>query len=164
MDIVLEAFTEIPEYKLYVCAPIEQEPRFQEEYYKELYETDNIETVGWVDVTGDKFRDIVMNTIAIVYPSIAEGQAGSVVTCMHAGLIPLISRESGVDVGNFGFYINDCSVESVMESVRRLTRLSNSECKRLSRSTWEYAQKYHTSEYYKMRYREILETILKNSK
>src|SRR5207247_2455643 len=45
LDLVLDAFVEMPEYHLTVCGPIQQERQFEAAYHKELYETPNIHTV-----------------------------------------------------------------------------------------------------------------------
>ena len=91
LDLVLEAFAAAPELQLTVCGPVEREPDFAAFYRRELYETPNIRTVGWVNVAGREFGEIVRTSAALVYPSCSEGCAGCVVTSLHAGLIPLIS-------------------------------------------------------------------------
>jgi hypothetical protein len=50
LDIVLEAFVEMTDFQLTVCGPISKEKDFEKAYYKELYETKNIQTVGWIDI------------------------------------------------------------------------------------------------------------------
>ena len=49
LDLVLEAFAEMPQYHLTVCGPIEEESDFATAYEKELYRTPNIHTAGWID-------------------------------------------------------------------------------------------------------------------
>src|SRR4030042_6113406 len=55
LDLVLDSFVEMPDYHLYVCGPIEDEKDFEKTYYKELYQTPNIHTPGWVDVPSPIF-------------------------------------------------------------------------------------------------------------
>ena len=98
LDLVLEAFADMADYDLTICGPIDNEKDFESAYYTELYKTPNIHTVGWIDISSSRFLEITRNCIGVVYPSCSEGQCGGVVTCMHAGLIPIISYESGVDV------------------------------------------------------------------
>ncbi len=47
-------------------------------FHRELYETPNIEAIGWVDVGSERFREIANGCAALIYPSCSEGQAGSV--------------------------------------------------------------------------------------
>ena len=91
LDLVLEAFQELPDCNLTICGPVNRESDFQKAYFKELYQSPNIKTLGFIDVSGDQFLKVIKNTCALIYPSCSEGQAGSVITCMHAGLIPIIS-------------------------------------------------------------------------
>ena len=121
LDLALEAFAGLPGHRLLVCGPVEKDTRFCQEYAKELYHTENISTCGWVDVGSAQFKALCDQAIGLIYPSACEGQAGSVVTCMHAGLIPIVSYESGVDVHDGGLLLHDCSVESIRAAVRRIS-------------------------------------------
>ena len=159
LDLVLEAFAEMPEYHLTVCGPIDGEKAFQEAYHRELYQSPNIETVGWVDISSPKFRKIVNSCLALIYPSCSEGQSGAVVTCMHAGLIPLISFQSGVDVHEFGVLLKDCSINEIKDSIRSLADLSVHELKSMARRTWEYARTNHTREKFAEDFRKIIDLI-----
>ena len=94
LDLVLETFAKMPDYQLTICGSVDHEPDFEEAYHRELYKTPNINNAGWVDITSNKFLEIIRKNVGFIYPSCSEGQAGSVITCLHAGLIPVISYES----------------------------------------------------------------------
>jgi glycosyltransferase involved in cell wall biosynthesis len=160
LDLVLEAIINMPDVRLTVCGPIDKEKDFERVYYKELYETSNVRTVGWVNIESPDFIKIARSCIGIVYPSCAEGQSGSVVTCMHTGLIPIVSYESGVDVNDFGLVLNDCSIKEIMKSIRMISDLPSSRLGEMSRKAWEYARTHHTREIFKRKYRTIIETIM----
>ena len=159
LDLVLDAFSGMPDYHLYVCGPVEDEKRFVEVYRKELFETPNIHTIGWVDPGSDQFRDLANRCLAIVYPSCAEGQSGSVVNCLHAGLIPIISRESGVDVNNFGVILTDCSVDVIRDSVINVSGQSADRLKQMACDAWLHARTNHMRECFAAEYRKAIEKI-----
>jgi glycosyltransferase involved in cell wall biosynthesis len=163
LDLVLEAFYELPEYHLWVCGPIKDELEFNNVYNKELYETENIHTVGWVDVEGKEFKNIAKQCIGIVYPSCSECGGGSVVQCMHAGLIPIVSYESSVDVDNFGIILKENSIAEIKNSVEKVTKTPVQKLKQKSRMTWEYARKHHTRDQFASVYRDFVKKILKYS-
>ncbi len=163
LDRVLEAFVGLPECRLTVCGPVERERRFQEAFRHELYHTPNIQTVGWVDVGSDDFRRIVAENVALVYPSCAEGKSGAALTCMQAGLIPVLSRESGVDVQEFGIILEDSTIDAIRDAVRRLASAPAEELEMRARSAWEHARLYHTRERFERQYREIVEEIILRS-
>lgn len=161
LDLVLEVFKLMPDYNLFVCGPVKDEKDFEKAFYKELYQTRNIKTIGWVDIGSQDFRKITNNCIGFIYPSCSEGQAGSVVVCMHAGLIPIISYESGVDVGDFGILLKGCSVEEIQEKITKLSELSIDELKNKSYKAWEYARSNHTREKFSNEYRNFVKNVLK---
>jgi glycosyltransferase involved in cell wall biosynthesis len=161
LDLVLEVFASMPDYHLTICGPVEREKDFERAYYKELYQTPNIHTVGWVDVTSPEFAAITNTSIGLIYPSCSEGQCGGVVTCLHAGLIPIVSRESGVDVSaDFGVYLESCSLEEIRSAVRRVSTLPGQQLQRMARNAWEYARARHTRERFAAEYRKAADQVL----
>jgi glycosyltransferase involved in cell wall biosynthesis len=161
LDLVLDVFAAMPEYHLTICGPVEQEKDFETAYYKELYQTPNIRTVGWIDVASPEFIEIANNSIGLVYPSCSEGQCGGVVTCLHAGLIPIVSRESGIDVNSdFGMILESCSLEEIRNAVRRLANLPSQQLHRMAREAWEYARANHTKERFTEEYRKAIAKIM----
>lgn len=163
LDLVLEAFVQMPEYHLTVCGPVDEEKVFVRAYFKELYETENIHTVGWVDVRGERFRRVAGECLALVYPSCAEGMSGSALTCMQAGLIPVLSRESGVDVHDFGVLLQESSVDEIKRVVHALAESSPDELQRRATTTWEYARTHHTKETFSQEFSEVLKSIMNDS-
>lgn len=160
LDLVLEVFNKLPEYKLYICGKISEEKDFEEVFYKELYNTPNIETLGWVDISTQKFLDITNNCVGLIYPSCSEGQAGSVVTCLHAGLIPIISYESGVDIDNFGIILKQCTIKEIKSSIEKLSNFSSEQLKKMSKEAWEYARANHTRVRFAEKYKNFVVNIL----
>jgi acetyltransferase-like isoleucine patch superfamily enzyme len=154
LDLVLEAFAKMPEYHLTVCGPVNNEKDFENAFYQELYQTPNIHTTGWVNVSDSKFTEIVKNCIGLIYPSCSEGGGGSVINCMHAGLIPIVSYESSVDVMNFGFILADSSIEEIQNQIKTVSNLPLKELELRARKSWEFAVNIHvydnfSQEYYK---------------
>jgi len=160
LDLVLEAFAEMPEYHLTVCGSVQSEKDFENAFYRELYQTPNIHTIGWIDVSSSKFLEITKNCIGLIYPSCSEGCSGSVVACLHAGLIPIVSYESGVDVNDFGFILKDCSINEIKNSVKTLSSLSTQELELRAKKAWEFARENHTREKFSEAYRHFVTDVL----
>src|SRR5205085_6890304 len=91
LDLALEAFAAMPDCHLTVCAPVETEEDFCRAYRKELYDTPNITTVGWVDIESAQFHAIADSCISVMSTSCSEGGSTSVVSAVHAALIPIAS-------------------------------------------------------------------------
>ena len=162
LDLALEVFADLPDFKLIVCGPVEAqyERQFVTAYANELFHQDNIETIGWIDVSSDRFRELARRCVGLVYPSASEGQSGAVVTCMQAGLIPMVSRESGVDVHDFGTILPDCRLDTLRDAIVRLSEEAPEALKRRAVASWKYARSHHTTDVYLTEYRRMIETIL----
>ena len=146
LDLALEAFARLPEYRLFVCGDVAAEKDFEDAYRKELYDTENIKTLGKVDVGSNLFKSLVSTSATLVHPSCSEGQSGSVIVSMHAGLIPVVSRNSGVTVGDFGILIEKETVEGMAQAIQRIATMPSRELEERARKAWQYAREHHTRE------------------
>jgi glycosyltransferase involved in cell wall biosynthesis len=162
LDLVLEAFAKMPQYHLTVCGPIDKEKDFENAYRKELYETANIRTVGWVDIKSSIFQEIISTCLGLVFPSCCEGQSGGVVMCLQAGLIPIVSCESGVDVDGCGQILRTCTIDEITQSVRSIADLPPSVLEGMSRNAWSYARANHTDRRYVEVYRKAIDSVLRS--
>lgn len=160
LDLVLDAFAAMPEFQLTVCGPLSREPRFEYAYYRELYQLPNIKTIGWVDIASRQFREIMNHTAALIYPSCSEGGGGGVINCMHAGVMPVVSRESSVDVlPENGFVLPNCSVEQIQNTVRQVAALSSANLRQMSLAAWEFVRNHHTREHFAVAYENFVKDI-----
>jgi glycosyltransferase involved in cell wall biosynthesis len=161
LDLVLDVFSELPDYHLTVCGPLDDpgEAEFRQQYFHELYKLPNIHAVGWVDVSSNQFSDIASDCVALIYPSCSEGQAGSVITSLQAGLIPLISYESGVDVHEFGVILNECSHSEIKDVIQSISAKQGQQLEEMSRKAYEYVKSFHAKEKYTKDFENIIATI-----
>lgn len=161
LDLVLEAFAGMPEMHLTVCGPVAREPEFERAYWRELYRTANVTTLGWVDVAGPGFRELGRSCLATVYPSCSEGGGGSVITCMHAGLVPVVTPEASVDVTpERGVVLGEASVDGVRRAVRELAGRPAEELRETARAAWTFARERHTRERFASEYRRAVRKLL----
>lgn len=163
LDLVLEAFAEMPDHHLYVCGPLTKEEDFVAAYRKELYHTPNIHAVGWVDVEGPEFPAVAKKCVGVVYPSCSEAGGGNVIICMHAGLIPLVSYESSVDVEDFGVMFKDNSVNTIQQAVHMVSTLPSDRLREMARKAWEFARANHTREKFAEDYKNVVVSILEKA-
>ena len=153
LDLVLEAFAEMPDLQLTVCGRPEKEEDYFRLYEKELKDTPNIHFHGWVDMASSEFSKIALTHASVVYPSCSEGGGGSVIHCMHAGMIPVCTREASVDLNDFGVLIREGSVSAVQEAVRKVASMSALEVGDRARASWEHVRAIHTREQFRNNYR-----------
>lgn len=141
LDLVLEAFDGLSHLTLDVCGP-ENETDFWD-YYRPLMERNpQITFHGFVDVTGPVFRSITSQAAFNIFPSCSEGCATSVVTAMRRGVVPVVTPESGVDVGAFGYELQSATVEGVRDVVMKLSDMSQADLKRRILDTYLESSRY----------------------
>jgi len=146
LDLALDAFAKMPEYHLYICAALEKEKDFEQAFHKELYETSNIHTIGWMDITSPEFTQLMNKCLCLINPSCCEMSCGSVRDCMQGGVIPIISYESDVDVHDFGITLETTSVEEIRSVVKRISDFPTEDLKGMSRRAWEFARQSYTKD------------------
>lgn len=160
LDITLEAFVRTPELQLTVCGPIKSEGDFMAAYKKELAQTANISFLGRIDLSGPKFHELIRTCGSVILPSSSEGGGGSVINCMQAGLIPVVTRETSVDTGDFGVVISDATIEGVVAAAKYVASMPEDELRIRSEKAWQYARSNHTRDQFVRNYRAAIEAIL----
>lgn len=121
LDLLLEVFSKNTNLHLYVCSNFKAEKDFARFYHKELFETPNIHPIGFININSFEFVEIIKKCAYLISPSCSEGQSGSVLAGMSAGLIPIISKESGFN-DDEAFLIKDCSVETLVKEIRQFSQ------------------------------------------
>ena len=125
LDLLLEIFgREGFGCNLYICSSFMREKDFCEEYRHELFEKPNIFPVGWVDINGQEFRELTEKCAYVLMPSCSEGCAGSILSVMSAGLIPIISRECGID-GEGAVNLPDCKINTIEQYISEYSHKSD---------------------------------------
>ncbi len=163
LDVVLEAFSDMPDCHLYVCAPLHKEKEFAKHFDRELYHTPNIHTVGWVDVESPEFVEILARCVGVVNTSCSEGGGASIITCMHGGLIPIVNRESSVDVEDFGVLLTNSSIDAIKTAIQRVAGLPDEELKHMAHKAWESVRAKHTREKFSEEYQRFALDVLRKT-
>jgi len=81
---------------------------------------------------------------------------------MHAGLIPILTFESGLDVHDFGIILKDSSITEIKKAVMELSNQSLDKQKMMAQKAWIHARKTHTRENFAIEMRRVLEKIITN--
>jgi glycosyltransferase involved in cell wall biosynthesis len=163
LDLLLEVFPRRPDLHLYVCSPFEFETDFRQCYFKELYETPNIHSVGWVEVNSRQFYELIDKCAYIILPTCSEGQAGSVVHCMCSGLIPIVTAEAGIDTGEFGITLSEDSLEEIERVIIEASGMPGAYHREQFIKTRREAEERFSEEALKNRLRSIMTRIISNA-
>ena len=143
LDLLLEIFSEdLKDCTLYACGGYVREQDFCKEYHKELFETPNIIPMGFVDVESDRYKEMALSCAYTLLPSCAEACAGSVLTNMSAGLIPIVSKECGFEDDEV-INLEDCRKETILKTLKEYSTKDRD---------WILQQSQHSINIVKQRY------------
>ena len=159
LDLALDAFAGMPDLELTVCGRPEKEEDFYRLYERQLLKTPNIRLHGWLDMAAPDFAEIARTHAAVIYPSSAEGGAGSVIHCMHAGMLPICTMEASIDLGNFGVHVESGTVEAVQKACRAVAEMPASEVEARALGAYEHASRMHTREKFRENYGKLAKRI-----
>ncbi len=161
LDLVLESFAEMPEYHLTVCGPVKKEPDFEKVFYKELYNTPNITTIGWIDVNSTQFMEITNKCVGVVSASCSEGAGTATIICMGVGLIPVFTVEACAAASdNIGFVLKDHKIDTIKQAVQEVANLPATTLHQISHEVSDYVRANHTREKFAYEYKMVLQEII----
>lgn len=163
LDLLLEIFPRHPGLHLYICSEFKNEEDFCACYHKELYETPNIHPMGWVRVNGPEYNELIRQCAYVIHPTCSEGQPGSVVQCMYSGLMPLVTREAGINTEDFGITFSDDSLEEIQRVILEVSQLPENWHREHSIRTRKVAEDKYSEEVFVERWRKMLTEILNSA-
>jgi glycosyltransferase involved in cell wall biosynthesis len=159
LDLLLELFPGLPHLDLYVCSAYEGEPDFCACYRRELFETPNIHALGWVDVASAQFQDLARRCAYVVHPTCSDGQAGSLVQALHEGLIPIATREGGLDLDDFGVLLENDDLDEIRRVLIEVSEQPAGWHAGRSERALEIARSRYTAAAYLERWRQIVAEV-----
>lgn len=149
LDLVLEAMKQFQDVTLHICAPMHEEKDFAEVFRNELNQP-NIQVHGFVDMSSEAFKNILMTCGFIILPSCAEGQSSAVVNAVvNGGLIPVITKEAGLDITDEIIEISDTTIPAVSKAIEKAGNLAPEDIKTRSMRLAERFAKEHGEPAYK---------------
>ena len=123
LDLLFDVFIEHPGWMLLVVGPVESTEADFFQAYPDVSKHDNIQLLGSMNPSSARFAEVLDRCDAFLLPSCSEGASSSALTCCRAGIYPILSRNSGVDlVDGTGIWIESLTksgVETAIESFRR---------------------------------------------
>lgn len=146
LDLVLDAIADMPDCKLVVCADMssEEDRQFEEFYYGQIHNSENVQYVGFVDVGSQKFSRIAKDCTAIIFPYPEGEMSGSLVNGMYHGLIPIIGYFSDDKISECSVFTIG-TVDGVKDAIRSVMNMSDDEIRIKSKKTLEYAKVHYTA-------------------
>lgn len=162
LDLAIEAFSQLPNLELYIGAP-DSEEEFNKIYLPIVEKSKNIHFLGFIKIGSNLFNKVTSECGYVILPSCSDGCPTSVTTCMRRGLIPVVTYETGLDVGDFGYLIKDIGIDSLAAQVLEISKEPREEFNRRSLKTYAESFQY-TRENFSKTFRESVQAIMKRLK
>ncbi len=104
---------------------------------------DKLNVEGWVPSESARYPALLKQHDYIIFPSLEEGQAGSVLDALACGLVPLVTRETGVDLSPFGFLEAELGSAENAAILNRAMAAEAAERAELKGLTLDYYAEHH---------------------
>lgn len=167
LDLVVEAFAGTPDLHLHIIGPAAYEKEFRAVYASELalpniscYPRPRIDKTGNMLVGNTTFQAITDKCATLIYPSASEGTSGAVIQAMHAGVFPIVTKQTGLSEDTPAIILEDPSVESIRMQAKKIAQTEPTILKQMSYQAWIYAREHHTKEHFSFAYGQFIDDIL----
>jgi glycosyltransferase involved in cell wall biosynthesis len=160
LDVLLEVFAKNPDYELWICGDMSHERSFFRSYHTELHDVPNIKYIGWVDVAGMVYRNATQNCGYFIYPSVSDGMPGSVVNAMASGLVPIVTKEAGMECGGLDIPITAVDHSEIAAVIQRAGATPPAELKARSEAVVKFATEYYSRDAFKSHFGSALSRVL----
>ena len=152
LDLLVEVFSERPELTLHILGM-----KRNERSLLPIKLTDNIIDHGFIPVGSEDFRIIMNKCSFVILPSCSEAMSTGVLTGMRHGLIPVVSREVGVSIDDYGeLYIETLDTNGIRAIVKKILALTHADLRDLHKCVFDSANQLFSLE----KYSETLHTHL----
>ena len=140
LDLCLGVFARHPDWNLHICGPKEDD--FFQAFARDI-ERPNVRFHGLIDATSDSFAEIASRCMFAVLPTCSEGQSTALLTAMGAGLIPIATEYSGIDVQQYGFKIESLTVDALESEMEKAIETSSTELEQMSANARDHVLTSH---------------------
>ena len=145
LDIIIESFLELTNFKLSIFAP-NDENDFWSIYKPKILKSNNIKFYGFLSPNSLFFQKIMSESLFHANTPCAEGMSTSVLLTNSFGIIPVVSESSGIDVCDFGFYVKN-SKNDVIKTFNQIAIMDKNKIIKKAKSTYRYSKNFSIKKY-----------------
>jgi len=162
LDILIDIFSARDDVFLHICGASKGEKQFFDYYQATIERSRNIIDHGFVDIDSADFRNLMDLCAFVLFPSVSEGGAASVVNVMaNGGLIPIISKSSGLDVDELGYVFENIEKNVILEYINEVLGLSEEHLYKKALTIKSNVREIYSYKNYRQNLQEILKEGIK---
>lgn len=164
LDLLIEYFSLRKDINLYICGYRKESP-FDSFLQQAISEHPNIFDMGFVDVGSEEHFDLLYKCASTILPSASEGGSPGIVnSCSTAGLIPIITKNCGLDVPLLAqeFTIDSLDIESIGDCIEKVLAKDSLRIRELSKELISYFRLHHAADLYKKNLYNKISTVVVN--
>lgn len=120
LDLLIEAFAAEPDVHLYIDSPIEFEVLSN---YKTELSLSNIHYYEWQSRFPGGMRSILEKCAFVLHAGINSGQSTALVGALYHGLVPVVTNEANLGLGDLEIRIDAPSVPSIRKAIRQVSQM-----------------------------------------
>lgn len=163
VDLVIEAFRNIPDAELFIISNLPAEPQFYQWAAPILAQHPNIHEMGWYDLASKEFDALADQCIGVLYLPSSCGGPGSVARVLHNGLIPIVTPTGFVRAEHLGYQVHGTTdhaiIDGAVECVREIMSLPDQMLQEKSDAVREFAKENHTREAFSRSFSTFIERL-----
>ncbi|WBA13956.1 glycosyltransferase [Salinivibrio proteolyticus] len=143
LDVLFEVFDKKTNMKLFVAGVDSRELKKVFRYIPP-----NVEVLGVIDPLSDKFIEIAKHCNYMILPSASEGMSTAAITCMKAGLFPILSDSCGSNFDDNAIILPECNINNIEKIIDQLS------CRKVSLREKKILSRYANAKFNRYAFRE----------
>lgn len=159
LDILIDVFNEEKEKNLFIAGIDDDELNLFSPLPK------NIKNLGFINLNSNEFLSLMNKCSFVIFPSSAEGMASGVLTCMNHGMIPIITKECGIDIDeSLGFVLKKFKADYILEELRKVCSLNENDLDKLHQNVFKNTRDNYNLEKFTKKIETHICSIINNHK
>lgn len=149
LDILLDVFSSRTDIELFICGYYPEYPF--DKYLKSILDKcQNIHVLEFIRVGSEEYLELIKNCVAVVFPTASEGGAPGVIQlAASAGIIPIVSKNAGVNILYENLEIIEFNSKSIQSCIEVILNSSEEQLREMSINVRKFYSKNGTVENYK---------------
>lgn len=163
LDLCLEFFAKNPNLILNIFGDFTHEQKFLDIFAKE-FACNNIINHGFARFDSEKFKSVIKEVSAVIYPTASEGGSPSVVSAIGNGaLFPIISKGSSLDIP-YSVCIHELSQEGLSRAINEYLCLDWNYIVHAQSDNLKFVRKNNSMDSYRNQLTNAIKEIIKVKK